>query len=182
MTTQDIAAGFGYAGVIANVLWPLMRSRTRLLAGQVVACILMLTHFYLLGATSGSAVMAVAGFQAFLAIPLGRHQRFRYIYVASLILTPAVCLATWLGPQSIFSSIAMAVFSFANFQLNQVRQRALLIVVILAWYVHNFMVWSVPGLVSNTLALLVSVRMFAIVYRASRGSAQTQNNVQRAGA
>jgi Bacterial inner membrane protein len=182
MNTEYFANGIGYAGVVANILWPLMRSRSKLLVGQVVACVLMLTHFYMLGALSGAAVMAVAGLQALLAIPLGRHPRFRYVYLASLFLTPAVCIATWHGPESMFSSIAMGVFCLANFQLNQVRQRALLIVVIFAWYAHNFIAWSVPGLVSNTLALLVSARMLVIVYKASRQSIQSNGHVQRAGA
>lgn len=182
MTTAHIAAAFGYAGVLANILWPMMRIRNRLLLGQVVACLLMLAHFSLLGAFSGAAVMAVAGIQALLAIPLGKHQRFRLIYLGSLLLTPLVCIATWHGPQSLFSSIAMAIFSIANYQLNPVRQRALLIVVILAWYVHNFMVGSVPGLVSNTLALLVSVRMLILVYKDACAVKEKTANVQSGGA
>ena len=182
MTLQHISAAFGYAGVVANIIWPLMRSRNRLLSGQVLACLLMLTHFYFLGALSGAVVMAVAGLQALLAIPLGTNRRFRYIYLASLSLTPVVCVATGLGPQSLFSSLAMAIFNVANYQLSQVRQRALLIVVILAWYAHNYMVWSVPGLVSNSLALIVSVRMFIIVYKGSRGASQVSGTAERAGA
>lgn len=163
-----LANGFGFAGVVANLVWPLMRNRSALLAWQVVACSLMTIHFELLAAHSGALIMFVAGVQATLAIPLGHSPRFKLIYLASLLLTPLVCFLSWQGPQSIFSSLALAIVCIANFQLNQLRQRALLITAIFAWVAHNVMVDSVPGLVSNTLAFCVSAVMLFRVYRSPK--------------
>lgn len=163
-----LATIFGYAGVAANLCWPLMRQRTHLLAGQVIACLLMLTHFMLLGAITGAAIMGVAGLQASLAIPLGLSPKFKYIYLGSLLLTPIVCLLTWQGYQSIYSSLALAIVCVANFQLNQVRQRSILITAIFAWAAHNFIVGSIPGLVSNTLAFLISTYMLMVTVKESR--------------
>jgi hypothetical protein len=165
-----VGTAFGYAGVMANLCWPLLRERKKLLAGQVLACCLMFSHFALLGAWTGAAIMAMAGLQASLAIPLGTDPRFKRVYLASLLLTPVVCAATWLGPPSVFSSLALVIVCIANFQLDPVRQRALLLGAIFAWSAHNFLVGSVPGLVSNTLALLVSGRMLASVYRERKAS------------
>lgn len=163
--TQLFATVFGFAGVAANLVWPLMRNRSALLSWQVVACFLMLVHFELLAAHTGALIMFVAGVQAVLAIPLGRSPRFKFIYFGSLFLTPLVCYWSWQGPQSVFSSLALAIVCVANFQLNQLRQRALLITAIFAWVAHNIMVGSVPGLVSNTLAFCVSAYMLFRVYR-----------------
>lgn len=157
--------GLGYAGVVANVSWPLMQDRRMLLAGQGLACTFMFFHFILLGAHTGAAIMAVVGFQALLAIPLGTAPRFKFIYLASLSLTPAVAWFTWQGTASVFSSLALVCACLGNFQLDPIRQRMGLLAAILAWYVHNAMVGSVPGLVSNTLGLLVSMAMLARVYR-----------------
>jgi hypothetical protein len=165
MFALDTSSTFGYAGVIANLIWPTFRARQFLLIGQIVACCLMLTHFVLLGATSGAAVMGVAGIQALLAIPLGRHPNFKRVYFVSMVLTPLVCFLTWQGNASIFSSAAMALFAFANLQTEPVKQRALLILVITAWFVHNTLSHSIPGLVSNTLALIVSLRMLCVVQK-----------------
>lgn len=162
-----LASVFGFAGVAANLTWPLMRNRSALLAWQVVACVLMLVHFELISAHSGALIMFVAGIQAALAIPLGHSPRFKLIYLGSLALTPIVCFLSWQGPQSIFSSLALAIVCIANFQLNQLHQRALLITAIFAWVAHNIMVGSVPGLVSNSLAFCVSAVMLFRVYRAS---------------
>lgn len=166
-----LASAFGFLGVAANLIWPLMRKRATLLAWQVVACALMLLHFELLAAHTGALVMAAAGIQAALAIPLERSSRFRLIYLGSLALTPVVCYLSWQGPQSAFSSAALAIVSIANFQLDPLRQRALLITAIFAWVGHNVMVGSVPGLVSNALALGVSASMLLSVYRQSRKAA-----------
>ena len=158
------ASAFGFAGVVANLTWPLMRSRSALLAWQVVACALMLIHFELIAAHSGALIMFVAGAQTALAIPLGRSSRFKLIYLGSLALTPAICFLSWQGPESVFSSLALAIVCVANFQLNQLHQRALLITAIFAWVAHNVMVGSVPGLVSNTLAFCVSAAMLLRIY------------------
>ncbi|MDP3655228.1 MAG: YgjV family protein [Rhodoferax sp.] len=169
-SSQHLATAFGFAGVLANICWPLMRERRHLLAGQVLACTLMLTHFALLGAYTGATIMGVAGIQAAMAIPLERKPRFKYLYLASLALTPVVCIATWQGAQSVFSSLALAIVCVANFQLNQVRQRALLVTAIVVWFAHNLMVASIPGIVSNVLAFVVSTRMLVITARAARNS------------
>lgn len=156
---NQVGQFFGYAGVVANLIWPTMKSREKLLIGQVVACILMLTHFALLKANTGALVMTTAGIQAALAIPLGKHPSFKKVYLASLIATPLVCYATWKGYSSIFSSAALAIVSLGNFQTNTVRQRTFLIFAIFAWFAHNILIHSIPALVSNGIALLVSVYM-----------------------
>lgn len=163
-----LANAFGFSGVAANLVWPLMRNRAALLVWQVVACVLMLVHFELLAAHTGALIMFVAGVQAALAVPLGRSPRFKTIYLGSLALTPVVCCLSWQGPQSVFSSLALAIVCIANFQLNQLRQRALLITAIFAWAAHNAMVGSVPGLTSNALAFCVSAAMLFRVYRAQK--------------
>lgn len=167
MRSEIVSQVLGGAGVLANLCWPMMRERKKLLGGQVLACALMGGHFALMGAWSGAATMAVAvaGLQASLAIPLGTHPRFRMVYLSSLLLTPLVCALTWLGPQSVFSSLALALVCLANFQLDPLRQRALLLGAVLAWYVHNFLVGSLPGWVSNNLALVVSSRMLIALHR-----------------
>jgi hypothetical protein len=173
VSSTTLSELLGYGGVLANLCWPLMRKRHLLLAGQVVACLLMLGHFLLMQAFTGAAIMAVAGVQAALAIPLGTHPRFKVVYLLALVLTPLVCWATWQGPQSIFSSLALLIVCVANFQLNTLCQRLGLIMAIFAWYAHNAMVGSVPGLVSNTLALCVSVAMCIRLYRQERASRST---------
>jgi hypothetical protein len=64
--------------------------------------------------------------------------------------------------QSTFSSLALAIVCIANFQFNEIRQRALLITAIFAWFAHNIVISSVPGIISNALALAISSRMLFV--------------------
>jgi hypothetical protein len=154
---MGLATVLGIMGVIANTCWPLIRERRYLLFGQILACIFMGLHFLLLSAYTGAAVMAVAGMQALLAIPLESHPRFKSVYLASLLLTPLVCFYTWQGYSSIFSSLALILFCIGNLQVNTKHLRIFLILCIFVWIGHNVMVSSYPALLSNSLALLTSV-------------------------
>jgi hypothetical protein len=154
---MELATVLGIMGAITNTYWPLIRERKFLLSGQIFACIFMGLHFSLLNAYTGAAVMAVAGIQALLAIPLESHPKFKSVYFASLLLTPLVCIYTWQGYSSIFSSLALILFCIGNLQVNTKHLRIFLILCIFSWIGHNVMVSSYPALLSNFLALLTSI-------------------------
>ena len=165
---MEISTLFGILGVIANTLWPLIKQRSLLLLGQITACVLMATHFSLLGAYTGATVMLVAGVQAALAIPLAHHPKFTSIYWLSLLLTPLVCWYTWQGYPSVFSSLALIFFCIGNRQLNTQHLRVFLILCLFAWVGHNICISSYPALVSNFLALATSLFGIAREYKPKR--------------
>lgn len=154
---MELSTLFGMLGVIANTLWPLIKQRRFLLIGQIIACILMLIHFGLLGAYTGAAIMLVAGLQATLAIPLENHPRFKTIYLLSILFTPLVCWFTWQGYSSVFSSLALVFFCIGNLQINTKYLRIFLILCLLSWVGHNVIISSYPALISNMLALFTSI-------------------------
>jgi hypothetical protein len=153
----ELSTAFGILGVIANVLWPLIRRRRFLLLGQVSACIFMFAHFWLLGAHTGAALMATAGLQAALAIPLETHPKFRSVYLVSLLLTPLVSWFTWHGLPSFLSIFALVFFCVGNLQVNTKHLRILLLCCLLCWVGHNLIISSYPALISNFLALCTSL-------------------------
>lgn len=148
---------FGVLGVIANALWPLIKHRKYLLCGQVLACFFMFMHFWLLGAYTGAIVMATAGVQAALAIPLESHPKFKSIYLASLLLTPIVAWLSWHGLPSIFSILALVFFCYGNLQVNIKCLRIFLLCCLLCWIGHNLLIGSHLALASNLIALCTSI-------------------------
>ena len=148
---------FGVLGVIANALWPLIKHRKYLLCGQVLACFFMFMHFWLLGAHTGAIVMAAAGIQAALAIPLESHPKFKSVYLASLLLTPIVAWLSWHGLPSIFSTLALVFFCYGNLQIDIKRLRILLLCCLFCWVGHNLLIGSYIALVSNFIALCTSI-------------------------
>jgi len=154
---MDLSTAFGVLGVIANASWPLIKHRKFLLCGQVLACGFMFTHFWLMEAITGAVVMATAGIQASLAIPLESHPKFKSIYLASLLLTPFVVWLSWHGLPSVFSTLALVFFSLGNLQINTKRLRILLLICLFCWIGHSLLISSYPALVSNLIALCTSI-------------------------
>jgi len=154
---MDWSDVFGILGVVANAVWPLIKRRKYLLTGQVLACILMFIHFSLLGAYTGAAVMATAGIQAALAIPLESHPKFKSVYLTSLLLTPVVAWISWHGLPSAFSTLALVFFSLGNLQVNTKHLRILLLCCLFCWIGHNLLISSYPALLSNAIALCTSL-------------------------
>lgn len=153
---MELSMAFGILGVCANTLWPLINQRKLLLLGQVIACICMFLHFWLLGAHTGAAVMATAGLQATLAIPLETHPRFKSIYFISLLLIPFISWLTWHGLPSVFSTFSLIFFCIGNLQVNTKKLRLLLLCCLFFWVGHNLLISSYPALISNILALCTS--------------------------
>mgnify|MGYP000897498240 CR=1 FL=1 len=154
---MELSTLFGIVGVVANASWPLIKHRKFLLCGQVLACFFMFVHFWLLGAYTGASVMAAAGVQAALAIPLESHPNFKLIYFASLLLTPLVAWLSWHGIASIFSTLALVFFCIGNLQINTKRLRIFLLFCLFFWVFHNLLILSYPALASNSIAFCTSV-------------------------
>lgn len=158
---MELSTAFGVLGVIANALWPIIKRRKFLLLGQVIACICMFVHFWLLGAHTGAAVMAVAGLLATLAIPLETHPKFKSIYFVSLLLIPLVSWFTWHGLPSVFSTFALVFYCIGNLHVNTKQLRILLLCCLFCWVGHNLLISSYPALASNFLALCTSLYALA---------------------
>lgn len=171
------ASLFGILGVIANTLWPLFKTRRNILLGQIAACITMGFHYFYLDALTASAVVTVAGVQAALAIPLDNHPRFKSIYLLSTLCIPLICWLTWQGLPSIFSALALTFFCIGNYQTNILKMRALLLMCIFAWIVHNVMITSYPGLTSNGLSLMTSGYALWILWKLSIEKADLEKSV-----
>ncbi|MFL0801201.1 MAG: YgjV family protein [Agarilytica sp.] len=169
---MELSTIFGVFGVIANSSWPLIKHRKYLLSGQALACVLMFAHFWLLGAQTGALVMAAAGIQACLAIPLESHPRFKSVYFISLILTPLVAWFSWHGLPSIFSTFALVFFCIGNLQINTKHLRILLLCCLFCWVVHNLLISSYPALASNFIALCTSIYGLSREFMPNKSSQQ----------
>jgi len=119
----------------------------------------MCTHFYLLGALSGSIMNALGLGQTLAAIPLGTRPGFKKIYIAYLPLIAAGAAYTWVGPQSLFAAGGLAMLSLARYQTDVMKFRVLLLGAIASWTVYDIMVVSIPALSLDALSLFTSLAM-----------------------
>jgi hypothetical protein len=152
------AAGFvanllGACGILANFAWPLFHRRESMLAAQAAGCVFFTAHFALIDATTGAVMATFAGLQALAAIPLGARPGFRVVYLLTLPLTAAALAVTWHGLPSLFAAIGLTLTSLGRYQIVVLRFRTLILASIPAWALHNVLVGSIPGLLSDALTL-----------------------------
>jgi hypothetical protein len=161
----------GAAGILANFAWPLFHRRESMLAAQATGCAFFTAHFVLIGATTGAAMATLAGMQALLAIPLGTRQGFRIVYLLTLPLTATGLLLTWHGLPSLFAAIGLTFTSLGRYQIVVMRFRTLILASIPAWSLHNLLVGSIPGLLSDVLTLASGGWVIFTTYRQARAAA-----------
>lgn len=149
----------GFVGMAAAVTWPLFKSRTGMLVGQMGVHTFFAAHYFLLGAYTGSLMNGLALIQAGAAVPLERHKAFRVVYILTLPLIAAGALYTWQGLPSIFSSLGLAFISLGRYQTNTYWFRFFLIAAISCWFIHNVIVGSIPGMLADILSMSTSLWM-----------------------
>lgn len=158
----------GACGILGNFAWPLFHRRESMLAAQATACAFFTAHFLLIGATTGAVMTTFAGVQAILAIPLGTRPGFRGVYLLTLPLTAAGLALTWHGLPSLFAALGLTLTSLGRYQIAVMRFRTLILASIPAWSLHNVLVGSIPGLLSDALTLASGGWMLFSAYRQAR--------------
>jgi hypothetical protein len=91
--------------------------------------------------------------------------------VLTLPLTAVALALTWHGLPSCFAALGLTLTSLGRYQIAVMRFRALILASIPAWSLHNVLVGSIPGLLSDGLTL-ASGGWLLQAYRQSRALTQ----------
>ena len=75
-------------------------------------------------------------------------------YLATLPVIAAALALTWNGLPSVCAAVGFAVISLGRYQLSTIRFRWLLLLAVLPWVGHNYIVGSIPGLIADTCAFV----------------------------
>ena len=151
----------GLAGTAAGMSWPLFRGRLGILLGQLAACMAFAVHFALLGATTGAVMNALASAQVLAAIPLGARPGFRLVYLGLLPVIAVGAALTWNGGPSLFAALGLAFVSLGRYQTRVVPLRLFMGVALPCWFVHNALIGSVPGMISDVVGMAINGVMLA---------------------
>lgn len=128
---------------------------------QALGATAFATHYVLIGANTAAMLLVVAGLQAVAAIPLGTRKGFRLVYLATIPVIAIIMAVSWQGVPSIFASLGLATISLGRYQTRIIPFRGLLVACVPFWVVHNLLVGSVPGLVSDALSMASGLIMLA---------------------
>lgn len=119
----------------------------------LTACLLWATHFYLLGAVTGSAMnlMAAVRFCVYYSIkPSKRNLWVMWLFIG---LTALATVLTWKGMISLlpFAGTACGVIAFWQKKTKYIRRLALLSSP--PWLTYGLIVGSYPGVAAETLLM-----------------------------
>ena len=101
------------------------------------------------------------------------------VYLTTIPVIGAIMAFSWHGVASLFASLGLAIISLGRYQTSVIRFRALLVACVPFWAVHNLIVWSVPGLVSDALSFSSGLYMLVVTLREQR-TLQEQRALQKA--
>lgn len=155
----SVAQLVGLCGMIGGMLWPFFRSRRAMLLVQLVPCLGFALHFTLVGAPTAAALNGLAALQVLAALALGTWPAFRIVYLLILPVIAAVMAVTWTGLPSVFAAAGMALISLARYQTRVAVFRGTMLVALPCWFVHNCLVGSIPGMVSDLTGIAVNAWM-----------------------
>ena len=160
-----LAQGIGLLGSVFGMSWPLFRSRLGMLLAQLATNGCFALHYALLGAATGCAMNVLAALQVAAAVPLGTRPGFRLVYLAVLPFIAAGVVLTWNGVPSAFAAAGFALVSVARYQTAVVPFRLAMAAAIPFWFVHNVMVASGPGMLSDVVGTVLNLVMLARLWR-----------------
>lgn len=163
----DAATLAGAAAVAINGSWPLLHSRRRILALQVLSSLLFGLHYFLLGASTGAAMCLAGAAQGLAAVLLrGRAARLG-VFGATVAAGLTVTAATWSGLPSLCAQGGQLLSAAGRLCRSAQSIRWCFLAAEGFWVAHNLMVGSRWGLASDALA----VSMLALgLWRARRGA------------
>jgi hypothetical protein len=148
-----IASIAGALGVVTNGIWPLMRSRRRILAMQVLCSCLWALHYLFLGAHTAAAMCMAGAAQGVVCTSLSRRWLRRTVYGATIAFSLAITAATWSGVPSALAQSGQLMSAFGRLQPGQQAIRLAFLGSEAFWVTHNLLVGSHWGLTADAMAV-----------------------------
>ncbi|MBP2294706.1 YgjV family protein [Azospirillum rugosum] len=148
LSASDLA---GFVGLALVAVWPLLKGRRALLAGQSASTGAFLVHYLLAGSVTAAAMCGLSIVQAGAAWSDDRSWWRKALFVATLPALALLASLTWAGPASAWSAAGLALATVARWQVRPDRLRLLFLLAAAAWIVHDVLTGSVPGLLADLL-------------------------------
>jgi hypothetical protein len=143
----------GIAGIGLGASWALLARRSTILVCQTIGGLSFALHFFLLGSLAGALMCVAASLQSSVArLGLGRAALLA-CYGATLGAAAAIAFATSAGVAPLCATIGLVFATIGRMQDDTQRMRLAFLACSCAWAVHNFLVGSVIGNVSDVLTV-----------------------------
>lgn len=167
MTQMIIAQIIGFIALTLLIIVFQKNNRKSMLRLMMAAALLYALHFFILGALTGAVMNLLNVFRSYVFAnrddkEWAKHDWWLYVFLAAIALLGIV---TWAGPYSILALMAVAMQTIAFWSKNTKKIRYISLVVPPCWFAYNFIVGSIPGMITEVLilgSLLVGLYRFDI--------------------
>jgi hypothetical protein len=153
VTNPVIIQGIGLVALLLNLSVFQTNTRKNMLLLGLSACLLWTTHFYLLGAMTGSAMNLLAAGRFCVYYRVKPSKQNRWILWSFIGLTALATALTWKGMISLLPFIGTASGAIAFWQKKTKYIRRLALVSSPPWFTYNVIVGSYPGMVAEALLM-----------------------------
>lgn len=141
----------GIAGIGLGASWALLARRSTILLCQTIGGLSFALHFFLLGSPAG-AIMCFAASTQSMATQFGlRRSALIATYATTLSLAAGIAVATSSGVAPLCAVTGLVFATIGRLQADTQRMRIAFLACTAAWAVHNFLIGSVIGNVSDAL-------------------------------
>lgn len=163
---------FGFAGLAAQMGWPLLRRREAMLTGQLGAACCYAMSYALMGRETATAVCLIGATQTTVALLAGeRPWLFRMGYVFLPVVLAAGVL-TYAGLPTIFAITACCLTMIGRLQPDILRMRGIQLTASPFGAAHDVVAGAWPCLIAATLSFAIALAAFRREVR-RRGAAAT---------
>ncbi|HSK41427.1 MAG TPA: YgjV family protein [Arenibaculum sp.] len=167
-----LASLFGLAGVAFGASWGLFRTKRSIITIQTGCTFSFLTHYLLLGASSGAAMNVLNLVQLAVAFSGRRGPVARTLYWSTLPAVAVLTVLTWSGPASLGAAFGMTMATLARWQTDMLRLRLFFVLCIGGWATHNAIVGSPFGLTTDAIGLSTNLWGLYLLVRERRHAAR----------
>lgn len=144
---NPLAAGFGVAGLLCQLAWPLFRVRRAILSVQFGIGADYGAQYALLEAWSGAGIASIGALQTAVAFAAGDRPWLRRLGFVFVPVVAVVCYLTWSGVASLFALAACTLVMVGRMQSDTVRLRLFLLAAAPFGIGYDISVGALPALV-----------------------------------
>lgn len=141
------------------LFWYAQKNDNKALYIVLLSLVFWALHFYLLGIYSACIAIIISIFRIWLSVQFKKN---KIVYCLVLLAVSIAWYISYDGIVSLLPITASFIGAYAYFFHNKILLRLLMFICSILWFVHNYIVWSIPGIINEILALII---MASTIYR-----------------
>ena len=151
---ETIAQVIGFGGAAMNCLSFQQSKRKRIIAVQIIAAVLFIIHYILLGAYSGASLNFISLLRSFVFINNDKKWAKSPAWLAVFIVISAIAgIVTWVDWYSFLPSTAMILTTVSYWLKSETKIRLVTFPSSPCWLVYNIITHSIAGIVTECVVM-----------------------------